>query len=318
MTFHPTGGSGSARVVPRRRLARLQHAAERARRRVHRALRPDAGGLRPHAGRSPCSTASRSTRTTPSRSTRRSSGTRSPRTCGGRSTGTSSPARAATPTATTRSGRCGPADARPINNPLMPWYEAIDQPGAGQMQYGRRLLESRPFLTRIPDDTVIVTDRVPTSVPGAGRYRFVATRDAEGRYAMVYAPVGRPFKVRMDGITGPRSQAWWFNPRDGKATPDRRVREPGRARVHAARPRRAPRLGARARRRGAGLPAARIGADVGFVDVAALDSPQRHPQLPGPDFRTLKLRPSRTFGSGPVKLEALAGVFDLNRRTWRP
>jgi hypothetical protein len=105
----------------------------------------------------------------------------------------------------------------PINNPLMPWYEAIDQPGAGQMQYGRKLIESRPILTRIPDDSVIVTDRVSTSVPGAGRYRFVATRDSSGSYAMVYAPVGRKFKVHMDKITGPQVKAWWFNPRNGDA-----------------------------------------------------------------------------------------------------
>jgi len=106
----------------------------------------------------------------------------------------------------------------PINNPLMPWSEAIDQPGAGQMQFGRKLMESRPFLTRIPDDTVIVTGRVPTSVPGAGRYRFVATRDEAGGYAMVYAPIGRKFTVRMDKITGSTVKAWWFNPRNGVAT----------------------------------------------------------------------------------------------------
>lgn len=107
----------------------------------------------------------------------------------------------------------------PINNPLMPWYDAIDQSGAGQMQFGRRLLESRPFLTRIPDDSVIITDRVPTAVPGAGRYRFVATRDESGSYAMVYAPVGRRFSVRMDKITGTTVKAWWFNPRNGEAKP---------------------------------------------------------------------------------------------------
>ena len=89
----------------------------------------------------------------------------------------------------------------PINNPLMPWSEAIDQPGAAQMQHGRRLMESRPFLTRIPDDSIIASNRVPTSIPGAGRYRFVATRDEAGSYAMVYAPVGRKFSVRMDKIT---------------------------------------------------------------------------------------------------------------------
>ncbi|MBP7053573.1 MAG: DUF4038 domain-containing protein [Phycisphaerae bacterium] len=106
----------------------------------------------------------------------------------------------------------------PINNPLMPWFKAVDQPGAGQMQYGRRLMESRPFLSRVPDDSIIVTDRVPTSVPGAGRYRFAGTRDADGSYAMVYAPIGRAFKVRMDIVTGSKVKAWWYNPRDGQAT----------------------------------------------------------------------------------------------------
>ena len=106
----------------------------------------------------------------------------------------------------------------PINGPLMPWFEAIDQPGAAQMQYGRRLIESRPILTRIPDDSIIVTDkRVPTSVPGAGRYRFVATRDQDGTYAMVYAPIGRAFSVRMDAIKGAKVKASWFNPRNGES-----------------------------------------------------------------------------------------------------
>ncbi len=100
----------------------------------------------------------------------------------------------------------------------MPWSAAINEPGAAQMQYGRALIESRPFLTRIPDDSIIATDRVPTSVPGAGRYRFVATRDESGSFAMVYAPVGRKFSVNMDKITGTEVKAWWFNPRDGKAS----------------------------------------------------------------------------------------------------
>jgi hypothetical protein len=101
----------------------------------------------------------------------------------------------------------------------MPWFEAIAQPGAGQMQHGRRLVESRPFLTRVPDDSIIVVDRVKTSVPGAGRYRYAGTRDEKGRYAMVYAPAGRLFSVRMSTIAGPRVKAWWFDPRDGRATP---------------------------------------------------------------------------------------------------
>lgn len=108
-------------------------------------------------------------------------------------------------------------DKEPINRPLMPWYEAIDQPGAAQMIYGRLLIESRPFLTRIPDNSIIVTDRVPTAVPGAGSYRFVATRDQDGTFAMVYVPVGRKFSVRMDVIKGKDLIAWWYNPRNGEA-----------------------------------------------------------------------------------------------------
>jgi hypothetical protein len=106
----------------------------------------------------------------------------------------------------------------PINDPLMPWTEALDQPGAVQMQYGKKLIESRPILTRIPDDSIIVADRVATSVPGAGRSRFAATRDEAGTYAFVYVPVGRKFTVKMDKITGDTVDASWFNPRNGAFT----------------------------------------------------------------------------------------------------
>jgi hypothetical protein len=81
--------------------------------------------------------------------------------------------------------------------------------------YGRLLMESRPFLTRVPDSSIIVTDNVASAVPGSGSYRYVATRDQEGTYAMIYAPVGRKFTVRMDVIKGKEVVAWWFNPRNG-------------------------------------------------------------------------------------------------------
>ena len=106
----------------------------------------------------------------------------------------------------------------PVNNPLMPWFEAIDQPGAAQMQHARALLESRPFLSRIPDPDIVSASSIPTNIPGAGRYDFASTRDDIGSYAMVYAPVGRTFSVKMSVITGPSVKAWWFNPRTGAAT----------------------------------------------------------------------------------------------------
>jgi hypothetical protein len=105
----------------------------------------------------------------------------------------------------------------PVNFPLMPWYEALHQPGASQMQHGRWLLESRPGENRIPDDSLIVTEAVETAVPGAGRYRLKATRDAGGAWAMVFTPSGRPFSVDLEKLSGIEVEAWWFDPRDGSA-----------------------------------------------------------------------------------------------------
>jgi hypothetical protein len=107
---------------------------------------------------------------------------------------------------------------KPVNNPPLYWHEALLQPGADQMQHGRWLMESRPYLTRIPDDGVIEPDVVNWNVPGAGSRRFVATRCSEGSYAMVYAPVNKPFRVRLEKLSGEQLTAWWYNPRDGKAT----------------------------------------------------------------------------------------------------
>lgn len=104
-----------------------------------------------------------------------------------------------------------------INNPLMSWQKALEQPGSSHMKYAKQLLLSRPYFSRVPADDVIIKDKVETSIPGRGRYRFVATKDSKGSYAMVYAPVGRSFSVNMEVINDKRVVAWWFNPRNGKS-----------------------------------------------------------------------------------------------------
>jgi hypothetical protein len=110
-------------------------------------------------------------------------------------------------------------ERKPVNAPLMSWSDALRQPGAAQMQHGRWLMESRPLAGRIPADDVIVPEEIATAVPGEGRYRFVATRAADGGHAMVYVPVERRFRVRLDVISGGRVRAWWYNPRNGEASP---------------------------------------------------------------------------------------------------
>ena len=80
------------------------------------------------------------------------------------------------------------------------------------MGHLRRLMESRPFLTRIPDQSLISGE-----VREADEH-LQATRDAAGTYLMVYSPSGREVRVRLDKIAGPKVNGWWFNPRTGDAT----------------------------------------------------------------------------------------------------
>jgi hypothetical protein len=89
------------------------------------------------------------------------------------------------------------------------WYDAIDHPGAGQMQHLKNLMLSRPFFERVSDDGIVVAGSGP-------RYeRVTATRGQS--YAFVYSFLGRPFQVRLGAISGKQMQAWWYNPRDGTA-----------------------------------------------------------------------------------------------------
>jgi len=91
----------------------------------------------------------------------------------------------------------------------VPWYEVLDAPAANQMRHLRALMESRPFLSRIPDQGLLVGD------PGRGDEHLQATR-GEG-YAFIYTPRGRPFTVKLGPIAAQRVKAWWFDPRTGAA-----------------------------------------------------------------------------------------------------
>ena len=91
------------------------------------------------------------------------------------------------------------------------WRAALDAPGALQMKHLRHLMESRPILTRIPDESLLAGDA------GSGLDYAAATRDARGSYAMVYIPRARRVNVRLGKINGAKISAWWFDPRNGEA-----------------------------------------------------------------------------------------------------
>jgi uncharacterized protein DUF4038/collagenase-like protein with putative collagen-binding domain len=102
-----------------------------------------------------------------------------------------------------------------INKPINSWREAIDSPGAWQMRHGRALLQSRPFLTRIPDNSLIVPGSVPNAVPGAGTKFMNATRSSEGEYGMVYSATSRAYTLNLRALSGELLHFWWFDPREG-------------------------------------------------------------------------------------------------------
>ncbi|MHB1556364.1 MAG: glycoside hydrolase family 140 protein [Isosphaeraceae bacterium] len=99
----------------------------------------------------------------------------------------------------------------PITAARTPWRTAKDLPGASQMQYARALVESRPVLVRIPDQSLLASD------PGRGADHLQATRDEDGSYAFVYSPSGKPFAVNLEKLSGKRLRALWYDPRNGHA-----------------------------------------------------------------------------------------------------
>ncbi|MCX6631097.1 MAG: hypothetical protein NTW28_26085 [Candidatus Solibacter sp.] len=77
------------------------------------------------------------------------------------------------------------------------------------MLHLRRLMESRPMLSGVPDRSTIEGDA------GAG-VTLVRVRRGDG-YLMAYVSNGRPVTLNMTAVRGRKLRAWWFDPRTGAA-----------------------------------------------------------------------------------------------------
>jgi hypothetical protein len=100
----------------------------------------------------------------------------------------------------------------PFGNAGAYWYDALDAPGAGDMAHLRALIESRPYLDRVPDQAMIAAGQ------GTRADHVRATRGQDGAYAFVYIPTGKPATIDMEAISGEIARAWWYDPREGAAT----------------------------------------------------------------------------------------------------
>jgi len=100
---------------------------------------------------------------------------------------------------------------------VTPWHQAMNLPGASQMKHLKRLMLSRPFLSRIPDQSVIASD----NPDGLGHVQ--ATRDGsvnakDATYIMVYFPTRQQVLVDTSAIAGEKLNSRWYNPRTGEST----------------------------------------------------------------------------------------------------
>jgi len=105
----------------------------------------------------------------------------------------------------------------PRNHPVMivdrDWVDGLQRPGGRQVQFLRALVESRPFFSRIPDQTLIAGDA------GHGGLHMQATRDTGGTYAFVYIPANdQAVKLNLTRLHGRKFRAWWYDPRTGVGT----------------------------------------------------------------------------------------------------
>ncbi len=88
------------------------------------------------------------------------------------------------------------------------WWDALKDPGFGQMQYLKNLMLAFPFFDRVPDQTIIAGKN------GERYDRAIATRGND--YLMVYNYSGRPMDIDLNKISGAKKNVWWYSPKTGK------------------------------------------------------------------------------------------------------
>ncbi|MBO7271101.1 MAG: DUF4038 domain-containing protein [Bacteroidales bacterium] len=92
--------------------------------------------------------------------------------------------------------------------PKLPWYEAMQEPGAAQMQHLKALMTRFPFTQGRPDQSLILNE------VGEKYDRLVATRGED--YALVYTYTHRAISIDLDKIAGRNKQVFWFIPETGE------------------------------------------------------------------------------------------------------
>src|SRR4030095_2223673 len=87
------------------------------------------------------------------------------------------------------------------------WYDALNDSGAQQMIHLKKLMLSKPYFERVPDQSLI-------SGASGEKYNYIAATRGNN-YAFIYDYTGRNFIVNMGKIAGTNVRASWYSPKDG-------------------------------------------------------------------------------------------------------
>ncbi|MFB6343733.1 glycoside hydrolase family 140 protein [Saccharicrinis sp. FJH62] len=111
-----------------------------------------------------------------------------------------------------------PSDEEPAYGAREYWTQALEAPGAKQMGYLKDLMLSRPYLERVPDQSLIAGEN------GEKYDHLQATRGTG--YAYIYTYTGRNIPVNMTKFKS-GVKALWFDPKSGEITEIGKVENSG-------------------------------------------------------------------------------------------
>lgn len=102
---------------------------------------------------------------------------------------------------------------KPGSNPILdaqiPWYDALDHPGAFQIGLLKKLFLSRPFHKLEPNQSIIKEG------PMTGGAKIKAAVANDGSFAFIYSPRGEPFTIDKSLLKAEKMREIWFDPRYG-------------------------------------------------------------------------------------------------------
>ncbi|HET9434071.1 MAG TPA: glycoside hydrolase family 140 protein, partial [Chitinophagaceae bacterium] len=98
---------------------------------------------------------------------------------------------------------------QPVAFPERSWIETLDRPGAFQVGYLRKLIESRSVNDRIPDQSIISA--------GQGEKMEYATAFRGNKYCMIYFPTTKGLTLNLSFLPATQIRIWWYHPGKGQA-----------------------------------------------------------------------------------------------------